>query len=152
EFLMRFFPGLTPKAVLGKRVRGGGSANTWSEIIGVAATGKYLTLTEAPKPFIWFVLAQQYEPAVSLIVRAPTDPRGMVAALQREISRLDPNLPLYDSKPLWDQLSFALFPSRAAALLMGSYVLLALALAALGVAGAFAVSLRRRLRGLWALS
>src|SRR5947207_8820573 len=47
EFLMRFFPGLTPKAVLGKRVRGGGPANAWSEIIGVAATGKYLTFTEA---------------------------------------------------------------------------------------------------------
>ncbi|TMQ00088.1 MAG: ABC transporter permease [Verrucomicrobia bacterium] len=144
EFLIRFFPGLAPKAVLGKRVRGGGPANAWSEIIGVAATGKYLTLTEAPKPFIWFVLAQQYEPAVSLIVRAPTEPRGMVAALQREISRLDPNLPLYDGKPLRDQLSFALFPSRAAALLMGSFGLLALALAALGVAGVLAFSVAQR--------
>ncbi|PYJ80197.1 MAG: hypothetical protein DME22_24390, partial [Verrucomicrobia bacterium] len=146
EFLKRFFPGQTPEAVLGKRVRGGGPANEWSEIIGVARNGKYFTLTEAPKPFIWFSLAQQYEPAVSLVVRTLTEPRGMIAALQREISRLDSNLSTYDAKLLRDQLSFALFPSRITALLMGSFGLLALGLAALGVAGVLTHSVAQRTR------
>ena len=60
------------------------------------------------------------------------------------ISRLDPELPLYGGGSLEHMLGFAYFPSRAAAIALSAFGVLAIVLAATGIHGLVAYSVSRR--------
>jgi hypothetical protein len=68
----------------------------------------------------------------------------MVGEIRDAISRLDPELPLYGAGSLEQMLGFAFFPSRAAAIALSAFGLLAIILAVTGIHGliAYAVSTR----------
>jgi ABC-type antimicrobial peptide transport system permease subunit len=68
----------------------------------------------------------------------------MVGEIRDAISRLDPELPLYGAGRLEQMLGFAFFPSRAAAIALSAFGILAIILAVTGIHGliAYAVSTR----------
>ena len=65
-----------------------------AEVIGVVEDGKYQTLTEDPKPAMFFSFLQHPSSETWLIVRSERDPHGIAPALQRSMRTLDPGLPL----------------------------------------------------------
>jgi ABC-type antimicrobial peptide transport system permease subunit len=81
-----------------------------------------------------------------MLVRSmrPTD--QVVAGMRQTISAIDPSLPVYGAGSLEQMLGFAMFPSRAAAIALTAFGLLAVVLAATGIHGlvAYAVSKRQR--------
>ncbi|HEX8678696.1 MAG TPA: FtsX-like permease family protein, partial [Chthoniobacterales bacterium] len=56
-------------------------------------------------------------------------------AIQAEIRNLDAELPIYSAKTLTEHMGTSLFPARMAAMALGSFGLLALVLAAVGIYG-----------------
>src|SRR5262249_17015762 len=56
-FASRFWPG---QNALGKRFSTGGGDGPLIEVIGVAKDGKYFSLGEEPRPFVYRPLLQQY--------------------------------------------------------------------------------------------
>jgi macrolide transport system ATP-binding/permease protein len=137
----RLWPGEDP---IGKRLRVGGESEPEAEVIGLAGDGKYATLGENARPYVYQPLLQSYASKMTLVVRTTGTPEALSAAVRERIQSLDPNLPVSQITTLSEQLAFALFPARLGAALLGAFGLLALGLAATGIYGVIAYSVSQR--------
>jgi predicted permease len=142
----RFWPG---ESAIGKRFGGGGD-DVLREVVGVARDGKYLTLGEEPRPYLFLPLRQNYRSPMTLVVKTRSAPRSLEPAV-REIARsLDPALPLYGVKTMGEFLGRSTSGPRALALIASFFAAVALTLATVGLYGlmSFTVSQRRHELGI----
>ena len=131
-FAKKFFKGQDP---IGRRFNWHGPKDPFFEIVGVVPDGKYNSLGEDPKPAVYTPLYQDYSGTVTLVARTRSDPRQVLAALLGEVQKLDPSISVYAAKTLKEHMGTSLFPARMAAIALGSFGVLALILAAVGIYG-----------------
>jgi predicted permease len=115
------------------------------QVVGVVEDGKYMTLTEDPKPAFFAPLLQSPTSSVWLIVRASGDPRPLAGAARDAVRNLDPALPF--TLLTWDrEQDSALFAARAATVSLGVLGALGAMLALTGIFGMASYSVTRRLK------
>ena len=131
-FAKKFFNGQDP---IGRRFNWHGPQDPFFEIVGVVPDGKYNSLGEDPKPALYTPLYRDYSGAVTVVARTRSDPRQVLSALRSEVQKLDPSISVYAAKTLKEHLGTSLFPARMAAIALGSFGVLALVLAAVGIYG-----------------
>jgi putative ABC transport system permease protein len=145
-FARRFWgagPAAGAAAALGKSVKVFGVEH---RVAGVVGDGKYFTLGEDPRPYVYLPLPRYYRGDLTLHVRTAGDPAALAAAVRREVAALDPAVAVYDLAPMSVHLRLALLPARLAATVVTAFAAVALLLAAVGLYGviAFWVGQRRR--------
>jgi ABC-type antimicrobial peptide transport system permease subunit len=115
-------------------------------VIGVVETGKYTTLTEAPRPVLFRPAMQLYNATTTLVVRSALSEVEMAEQMRKAIGDLDSRLPLFGVGSLTQMLGFAFFPSRAATVALSAFGVLAIMLAVTGIYGLAAYAVSKRIR------
>jgi predicted permease len=145
----RFWPG--QEDVLGRRIRLGDATAPEATVVGVVGTARFRDLTTdlraaTSEPDVYFAFAQRSDVDLSLAVRTSGDPRTLVAALQREVNAIDPGLPIFQVTPMPELVARQTATGRFGSTVLGTFSLVALMLASIGIYGvlAFVIGLSRR--------
>jgi predicted permease len=128
-----FWPGVDP---IGQHFHRDWQGGPPIEVVGVVRTGKYIMLTEEPKPYYYVPFSQYYEMPATLVVRAVTDPRSLAHSIRETIRVVDPDLPIYSLITFDEHMAasaFALMPLRMGATMAGVQGGIGLLLALLGL-------------------
>jgi len=136
-FVDRYWPG---QNAIGKRIEAG----RWRTVVGVVANAKYRRLIYDPTPLVLMPLTQRYEDEVILHVRTRGEPLAMSAAVEQAIHSINGNLPLYNATTLRESMQGGSVFERIAVTFAGSFGLLALVLAAVGIYGVVSYTTRQR--------
>ena len=142
-FARRLFPG---RSALGQRVRRpapDGNAGPWAEIVGVVADSRYLTLGEDTKPQVYWPSGSDVG-KMTLHIRTETDSAALARVVQEALSGLDSRVRVR-VRPLRSVMAVALFPARAAAVLLGALGFVGWALTVAGLYGVVAYTLTGRI-------
>jgi putative ABC transport system permease protein len=136
----RYWPGASP---IGKRVRFT-DQNIWREVVGVVGDIKHWGLDAPVNPELYMPTTQFSAFALTWVLRTNGDPLALVPIVQRHVSEIDRDLPLFQVRTMEEVAARSVERRRWTMMLLAVFAVLALVMAAAGIYGVMAhlVSLR----------
>jgi predicted permease len=144
HFARHYWPDKDP---IGRRFRLDGAQGEPVEIVGIAKTIKYGDTTEREADFVYLPFAQRPQPRMVLLVKSEDKPLPMVEIVQDVVRRLDPNMPLLETRTYEELYRYsAVYGPGVAIKLVGTLGAVGLLLAIAGLYGLVAYNVARRTR------
>ena len=131
---------------IGRRMRSGGDNSTapWMTVVGVVKDLHRAEVTRAIRPEL-YMCAQQVTPRTQiLVVRTAANPASILPTLRREVQMLNPQLPLFATGTLADDVAETLTEPRFRAVLLAVFAVIAMLLASIGIYGVTAHAVGQR--------
>jgi predicted permease len=121
-----------------------GLKEEWMTIVGVVRDTKDGGLDAKPVRAIYMPFEQGVFPTGGLVIRTEVDPLGLARAAREVVRSVDPRQPVEKLMLLEAIRDESVGPRRVNAMLIGSFSLLALVIAAIGIAAVLAFSVSAR--------
>ncbi len=144
----RLFPNQDP---VGRRVAWTGEvlkfiglSGDWSTVVGVVGDTKDGGLDATPLPAVFTPFSQAGFPTGGFVIRAQGDPAALAPAATRAIRAIAPALPVQKVLTAEQIRDESVAPRRLNAMLVGAFGILALIVAAIGIAAILAFSVTAR--------
>ena len=131
---------------VGRRFRVGRGANDLREVVGVVEDGKYFSLSEEPRPTVFWPAMASYASSTVIAVRSSLPQAEVTQQLRRVVRDLDPRIPIQAEGTVSDANALFFLPARAATIALGAFGLLAISLALTGIYGLASYSVSARVR------
>jgi putative ABC transport system permease protein len=131
---------------LGKRIRLGLTEGPFATVVGVAQDGKYLTLGESARMYMFLSALQVFPEQASIVVRTAGAPETMIASVRQEIRRVDSSLAVLGVQTIDQYRNRLLSVTDMLAILLAGFSAVALALASFGLYGVMSFSVAQRTR------
>ena len=143
EMARRYWP---KGDAIGKRFKIGGinTDNPWLTVVGIYDNVRQGGLDRDPRP--WFIRPynQAGWPWVSIVTRTAAAPGSFSDPVKKAIAVIEPNQPVSDIKTMGQVVGDSVSSRRFPMLLLSGFAIVALLLAAVGIAGVVAYSVVQR--------
>ena len=142
----QFFPNEDP---IGKRIKPGintieGDTTTMREIIGVVGDVRNRGLDTAPKQAYYVPQTQVPFDQMVMVVKTADDPHNLISAATKQVSAMDPDIPVFGVKTMEEYLSTSVAAPRFSTTLLTIFAGVALVLTVVGLYGVMSYSVAQR--------
>ena len=139
----RYFPGLNP---LGRKLKVGPADGpaSWLTVAGIVDNIHYNWIDKDYIPTLYRLYRQSPQLNTSILLRTDGAPLSLLPAVRAEIAAVDPDLPIFDAKPLDQLITQSILGLAYVAAMMGGIGIIALVLASVGVYGVMSYSVSER--------
>ncbi|MGZ6060307.1 MAG: ABC transporter permease, partial [Myxococcaceae bacterium] len=129
---------------LGQRISLSSPATDWATVVGVVGDVRELGLDEPVLPIMYFPHAQQPTDGMTYVVRSAAPFAQLRRSTEAALEAVDPGIPVFGVGPLESLLTASVAARRFSLVLVATFAMLALVLAAVGLYGVVAYSVRQR--------
>jgi putative ABC transport system permease protein len=137
----RFWPG---QDAVGKRFQAGDDDEPWLTVVGVFEDVRHWGLHRTPQPSFIRPYTQAAWPVMSVVAKTAAPPLGLAAPLKKALAIVEPDHPVSGVLTYEEIVSASVSSRRFPMLLLSGFALLALVLAAVGIAGVVGYAVAQR--------
>jgi predicted permease len=136
----REWPGQDPIGRLAQGIGRGGD----SRVVGVISDLRESSLEDASSPEVYVPATQEDPAGAELVVRTQLPPAALASSVMSTLREMNPEQPATEFRPIQQLVDRAVSPRRFFVLLVGTFAVMGLILASLGIYGVISYSVTRQ--------